>query len=364
MSVRGPLGEIRVIECAAGLPASYAGFLLAGLGAEVVRIEPAATSRGAPGDHVLRRGKRSAVLEDGDARATECRRALCASADVLLADETAPEAEQAAGRIDCRVSPWGAGGHPQGLPADEALVAALTGAQAMQWSWAGSPVWLVTPLIGYMTGTLAALGVTAALLARERGTPGQRIEVSAVGGALALGSGTYVRGPGQHGSLLAGGDPRGVYPNYGVYRASDGWLFVGALTQAFWVKLVTLVERVDLLVDPRLQGHPFSFGAPDTKAFVRAALDPIFAARTHGRVARPATRGGHPLWPCPYARRGARRPRRAGARARDRARRPRPRTDVAAGGAGALLGHAGTAAASRVAARRGHGNGVRRGCTQ
>jgi crotonobetainyl-CoA:carnitine CoA-transferase CaiB-like acyl-CoA transferase len=280
VSARGPLGEIRVVECAAGLPASYAGFLLAGLGAEVVRIEPATTSPEGSGDHVLRRGKRSAVLEDGDARATACRRALCASADVLLADETAPEAEQAVGRIDCRVSPWGAEGHPQGLPADEALVAALTGAQAMQWSWAGSPVWLVTPLISYMTGALAALGVTAALLARERGTPEQRVEVSAVGGALALGSGTYVRGPGQRGSLLAGGDPRGVYPNYGVYRTSDGWLFVGALTQPFWVKLVTLVERVDLLVDSRLQGHPFTFGAPDTKAFVRAALDPIFAAHT------------------------------------------------------------------------------------
>jgi crotonobetainyl-CoA:carnitine CoA-transferase CaiB-like acyl-CoA transferase len=280
VSARGPLGEIRVVECAAELPASYAGFLLAGLGAEVVRIEPAATSPGASDDRVLRRGKRSAVLEDRDARAAACRHALCASADVLLADETAPEAEPAAGRIECRVSPWGAEGHPQGLPADEALVAALTGAQAMQWSWAGSPVWLVTPLIGYMTGALAALGVTAALLARARGAPGQRVEVSAVDGALALGSGTYVRGPGQRGSLLAGGDPRGVYPNYGVYRTSDGWLFVGALTQPFWVKLATLVERVDLLVDPRLQGHPFSFGAPETKALVRAALDPIFAAHT------------------------------------------------------------------------------------
>ncbi|MBI2962414.1 MAG: CoA transferase [Deltaproteobacteria bacterium] len=280
MSARGPLGEIRVVECAAGLPASYAGFLLAGFGAEVVRIEPAETSPGVPGDHVLRRGKRSAVLEDGDTRAAACRHALCANADILLADETAPEVEPAAGRIDCRVSPWGAAGHPQRLPADEALVAALTGTQAMQWSWAGSPVWLATPLIGYMTGALAALGVTAALLARARGAPGQRVEVSAVGGALALGSGTYVRGPGQRGSLLAGGDPRGVYPNYGVYRTSDGWLFVGALTQPFWVKLVTLLEQVDLLADPRLQGHPFSFGAPDTRTFVRAALDPIFAART------------------------------------------------------------------------------------
>src|SRR5262245_49563977 len=241
-------------------------------------MEPAIAAD-APGDRVLCRGKRSVVLEEGDARALACRRALAADADVLLADESAPDAEPAAGRIDCRLTPWGPNGHPDGLPADEALVGALTGAQAMQWSWAGSPVWLATPLIGYMTGALAALGVTAALVARARGASGQRIDVSAVGGALALGSGTYVRGPGQRGSLLAGGDPRGVYPNYGVYRTSDGWFFLGALTQAFWVKLVTLLERVDLLVDPRLQGHPFSFGAPDIKAFVRAELDPIFAAR-------------------------------------------------------------------------------------
>jgi crotonobetainyl-CoA:carnitine CoA-transferase CaiB-like acyl-CoA transferase len=242
----------------------------------VVRIEPAATSVGAPGDHVLHRSKRSVVLDD----AASTWRTLCAGADVRLADETAPEADPAAGGIDCRVSAWGAKGHPQGLPADEALVAAITGSQAMQWSWTGRPVWLVTPLIGYMTGTLAALGVTAALLARARGAPGQRVEASAVGGALALGSGTYVRGPGQRGSLLAGGDPRGIYPNYGIFRTSDGWIFVGALTQPFWVKLVTLVERLDLLVDPRLQGHPFTFGAPETKALVRAALDPIFAAGT------------------------------------------------------------------------------------
>jgi crotonobetainyl-CoA:carnitine CoA-transferase CaiB-like acyl-CoA transferase len=280
VNTRGPLGEIRVVECAANLAASYAGFLLSGLGAEVVRIEPARTSLVASGDHVLRRGKRSVVLENGDARATARRQLLCASADVLLSDETALEAESAEDRIDCRVSPWGAGGHPQGLPADEALVGALSGAQAMQWSWAGSPVWLVTPLIGYMTGALAALGVTAALLARARGAAGQRVEVSAIDGALALGSGTYVRGPGQRGSLLAGGDPRGVYPNYGVYRTSDGWVFVGALTPPFWVKLAALLERVDLLVDPRLQGHPFTFGAPETRTLVRAALDPIFAART------------------------------------------------------------------------------------
>jgi crotonobetainyl-CoA:carnitine CoA-transferase CaiB-like acyl-CoA transferase len=280
VSERGPLGGIRIVELAGGLPASFAGFLLAGLGAEVVRIEPPAAWPDSPGDHVLRRSKRSVVLDSGDTRAAVCRRALCEGADALLGDESAPQIEPSADRIDCRVSAWGSEGHPQGLPPDEALVAALTGAQAMQWSWTGAPVWLATPLIGYMTGALAALGAAAALLARARGAPGQRVDVSAVGASLALGSGTYVRGPGQRGSLLAGGDPRGAYPNYGLYRTSDGWIFVGALTQPFWVKLATLVERVDLLAHPRLQGHPFSFGAPDTKALVRGALDPVFAAHT------------------------------------------------------------------------------------
>ena len=92
MSEQGPLGGIRVVERAAALPASLC------------------------------------------ARAVSCRRALCARADVLLADETAPEADPATDRIDCRLSAWGAKGHPQGLPGDEALVAAVTGAQAMQWS--------------------------------------------------------------------------------------------------------------------------------------------------------------------------------------------------------------------------------------
>jgi crotonobetainyl-CoA:carnitine CoA-transferase CaiB-like acyl-CoA transferase len=52
------------------------------------------------------------------------------------------------------------------------------------------------------------------------------------------------------------------------------------LTQPFWVKLMTFLDRIDLLVDERLQGNPLTFGAPALRAFVRGELEPIFARRT------------------------------------------------------------------------------------
>ena len=131
-----------------------------------------------------------------------------------------------------------------------------------------------------MTGMLAALGITAAHLARLRGLPGQRLHASGLQAAFALNSGTYVTGPSHQSALLVGGDPRGVYPSYSLYPTADGWLFLGALTQSFWVKLMTFLERIDLLVDERLQGNPLTFGEPGRRAFVRAELEPIFARRT------------------------------------------------------------------------------------
>src|SRR5439155_259673 len=115
---------------------------------------------------------------------------------------------------------------------------------------------------------LAALGVAAAVFARRRGAPGQAVGVSGLRAAFALNSGTYVTGPETRGSLSQFGDPRGQMPTYSLFRTADGWLFIGALTPTFLVKLMTVLERVDLLADPRLQGSPLAFGVPEIKDFV------------------------------------------------------------------------------------------------
>jgi crotonobetainyl-CoA:carnitine CoA-transferase CaiB-like acyl-CoA transferase len=216
---RGPLGGLRILERADGLPASYAGFLLGGLGAEVVKVEaPGAVRR--TRDHVLQRGKLSVTLDP--ALADAMWRTMLAGADAVLSDADVPADT---GLVRCVVTGWGAKGHPRDLPADEALIAATGGVPALQWSWSKDPVWLVTPIVSYMTGMLAAIGVTAALYARLRGAPGQAVRVSGLGGAFALNSGTFVSGPGQQGSLSQQGDPRGVYPNYSFYPTADGWIF-------------------------------------------------------------------------------------------------------------------------------------------
>src|SRR5581483_2920712 len=75
------------------------------------------------------------------------------------------------------------------------------------------------------------------------------------------------------------GDPRGQIATYAFFRTADGWIFIGALTPAFLVKLMTVLDRVELLADPRLQGSPLAFGVPEIKELVRRELDPLLAAR-------------------------------------------------------------------------------------
>ena len=252
----GALAGLRVDERTRGLAATYAGHLLAGLGADVSRAEASPFP-------ILDRRKRVA--------------AAAGPVDAVIADEGA----QADGApIACGVSAWGRTGPRRALPPDEALVQAATGVHALQWSWSGRPVWLATPVVSYMTGMLAALGVAAAHFARLRGASGQRLDVNGLQGSLALNGGTYVTGPSHQSALLVGGDPRGVYPSYSLYPTADGWIFLGALTQPFWVKLLDFLGRTDLLADERLQGNPITFGAPELRAFVRGELEPVFAQRT------------------------------------------------------------------------------------
>ena len=198
MAGEPPLGDLRVVERATGLAASYAGFLLAALGAEVVKVEPPGAVRTLPGGAVVERGKRAATLDPARAADAACWGALVAGADAVLGDESMPEVNAVPGLVRCQVSAWGGA---SALPSDEALVAAATGVHALQWSWSRRPVWLVTPIVTYMTGMLAALGVAAAVFARRRGAPGQAVRVSGLRAAFARNSGTYVTGPETSGSL-------------------------------------------------------------------------------------------------------------------------------------------------------------------
>src|SRR5207237_9256828 len=79
-----PLAGLRVLERAGSLAATYAGFLLSEIGAEVVKVETAGVARQTPGEHVLARGKRSIALDASGWRA------LLGHVDAVLTDDPVP----------------------------------------------------------------------------------------------------------------------------------------------------------------------------------------------------------------------------------------------------------------------------------
>src|SRR5213594_4106858 len=96
-----PLAGLRVLERASSLAATYTGFLLSEIGAEVVKVETAGVARPTPGDHVLARGKRSVALDASGWRA------LLGRVDAVLTDDSAPPPDPDPDLVRCRVSAWG-----------------------------------------------------------------------------------------------------------------------------------------------------------------------------------------------------------------------------------------------------------------
>src|SRR5206468_6291113 len=96
-----PLAGLRVLERAGSLAATYAGFLLSEIGAEVVKVETAGVARQRPGEHVLACGKRSIALDASGWRA------LVVHVDAVLTDDSVPLPDPASDIVRCRVSASG-----------------------------------------------------------------------------------------------------------------------------------------------------------------------------------------------------------------------------------------------------------------
>ena len=154
--------------------------------------------------------------------------------------------------IYASASAFGQSGPYAAWPANDPIVQAVAGLMDMTGEAGGLPVRLGAPLPDFGAAAMMALGVTTALLHRERTGIGQRLDTSLLGAALFSTiprDGETIRS-GKAPSRLGSGHPTMV--PYRNYEGADGkYFFAACFTEKFWTNLCRVLGRTDLLEDER-----------------------------------------------------------------------------------------------------------------
>ena len=191
------LADTRVVEVGSGMAAPLAAMLLAEAGADVIKIEPATgdPTRARPGFGVWNRSKRSVVLDLDDRADRERFDGLLAGADVFLHDLPAQAARlrgwapedlsaHQPGLIVCGIPPYPIGHPDEDREGSDSLVMARLGLMDEQRGARPGPLFIRIPLGSLCGAWLAAAGVVARLIARDRTGRGGCASTSLMQGAL------------------------------------------------------------------------------------------------------------------------------------------------------------------------------------
>ena len=193
------LGGLRVVDLSSGQAGGIAAMVLADFGADVIKVErpggdPARREPAAP---MWLRGKRSVVLDLGEAPARARLAELAAGADVVIASYRPADAARlgadyetlAAGNpalIYCSITGFGPDGPYARYRGYESVVAAKSGRMLMFEGQVDrdGPAYASVPVGTHVAAQSAITAVMAALLARERDGRGQLVETSLLRGMV------------------------------------------------------------------------------------------------------------------------------------------------------------------------------------
>lgn len=271
--MRGPLEGIRVLDFTWALAGPFATMQLADLGAEVVKVEHPGThekERGfGPYYHGIstfffspNRGKKGIAI---DLKAEEGRmlvRKLAGAADVLVENfrpgtmdrlglgygalrEVNPRLVYAA------LSGFGQTGPYSSLPAVDAVAQAMGGTMSLNGERGGPPL-RVGVSIGDMVGGLyLALGILAALRARDVTGEGQLLDVALMEAQMALCENAIVRHSafGEHPTRQGSRHP--LVAPFQPFETADGWIVIANVKD--WELFCAVIGRDDLAVDERFR---------------------------------------------------------------------------------------------------------------
>lgn len=264
-----PLAGLRVVEFTHMVMGPAAGGILAGLGAEVTRVEPIggdATRRligsGAGYFPMYNRGKDSVFLDlkspDGLAEA----RRLADEADILI-ENFRPGALDRLGLgyealaesnprlIYCSLKGFLPGPYEDRTALDE--VAQMMGGLAYMTGPPGRPLRAGASVIDVTGGMFGVIGILAAVEERNRTGKGQRVAASLFESTVYL-VGQHMAQKAVTGAAAAPMPARvSAWAIYDVFETRDEPVFIGVVTDALWEKFCRLFELDDLWADEGLR---------------------------------------------------------------------------------------------------------------
>ncbi len=275
MSRTGPLAGLKVVELAHIMAGPVSGRMLADMGADVIKVErvphgdptrgfvPPVIDGESAAFMMLNRNKRGIAVDLKHEEGKEILRRLLADADVVIENYRKGTMERLgfgydrlaaenAGLIYCEISGFGRTGPYADLGGFDLVTQGYSGLMSITGEGPGRPpVKCGAPITDITAGLLAAMGVLAAVIERQRTGKGQRVDTSLFEAgitqtfwqsAIALATGVS---PGPLGSAHPLAAP------YEAFETADGWLTLGASNETTWLRLPAVLDRTDLLEDPR-----------------------------------------------------------------------------------------------------------------
>lgn len=276
-----PLSGFRIVSAEQYGAGPYGTMHLAQLGAEVIKIEPPRkdgkgggdTAR-AVGPHFLREGeslyfqtfnynKRSLTLDLRSDEGQEVLHKLVASSHAVANNMrgdlpaklglTYDALKGVNPAIVCaHLSAYGRDNDRATWPGYDYLMQAEAGYCAVTGEPGGTPQRMGLSMVDFMTGTIFAIGLLAALVDAQRSGKGRDVDTDLLSAAVHQTSYPAIWYM-NHGTEL-GREPRSAHPEATpsqMFKAQDGYMFVMCQLPKFWDILTTRIERPDLAQDPR-----------------------------------------------------------------------------------------------------------------
>ncbi len=269
----GALNGVRVVEICSTFAGPACARLMADFGADVIKLEP---REGDParllGDFVdnvslqgvsLMRGKRTVAIDLKAPEGKAIARELIRKADILIENNRPGVLERLGfgyeelsadnpGLVMVRISGYGQDGPNAQRPGYGAICEAFGGVRYLTGDPDRPPSRVALATTDYLTAVYAAFGAMMALWARTRTGKGQVVDAALYESAFSMMEGLVPayqklgKVPFRNGPNLQAFAPNSLYPT-----KDDSHVLIAANNQAIYERLVAVMQRPELLTDPR-----------------------------------------------------------------------------------------------------------------